>query len=137
MPRTQKVWVYAPPKGAKPSLTDLLKNEVAAKAADLVAKVLKPKHVFPPPQDHQFNYISDIGTKWYRQYFYFYATYTCPGPNVIPPTFEAKFARLEFIGNGQFSLAFMRHTEEWVKLYDSLSLDDCLQAIQNDPWFEL
>ncbi len=30
--------------------------------------------------------------------------------------------------------AFMRHTGQWVRLYDALTVDECLKAIQDDPW---
>jgi hypothetical protein len=29
----------------------------------------------------------------------------------------------------------MRHTGEWVGLYDALSVDEGLKAIGDDPWF--
>jgi hypothetical protein len=29
----------------------------------------------------------------------------------------------------------MRHTGEWVDLYDALSLEESLKVIQDDPWF--
>jgi len=54
----------------------------------------------------------------------------------ISPTFETKFARMEYVGNNRFALSFMRHTEQWIELYDSLSVDECLKAIQDDPWFQ-
>ena len=67
--------------------------------------------------------------------FYFISTYTCPGPNALSPTFESKFARMEYLGNAKFALYFMRHTGEWVGLYDALSVDESMKAIQDDPWF--
>ena len=39
------------------------------------------------------------------------------------------------VGNGKFALSFMRHTGEWVRIYDALTVDECLKAIQDDPWF--
>jgi hypothetical protein len=111
---------------------------VQAKATDLIENVLKPKHVLPPPKDGQFNYIIDIGAKWYRNYFYFVSTYACPGPNALSPTFESKFARMEHLGGGKFALYAMRYTgKEWVGILDALSVDECMQAIQDDPWFVL
>ena len=59
-----------------------------------------------------------------------------PGPNAIAPAFETKFARMEYVGDGKFALSFMRHTEQWVVLYDAVSVDQCLKAIQDDPWFQ-
>ena len=35
----------------------------------------------------------------------------------MAPSFEHKFARLTYIGGGRFSLAAMRHTEEWMEIF--------------------
>ncbi len=134
MARPREPWNIRPAKHHAP-VPAPTKAEVEAKAKDLIEKILKPKHVQPPQEGVQFNYITDIGAKWYRNYFYFFSTYACPGPNALSPTFEAKFARMEYVGNGQFALYFMRHTGEWVGLYDALSVDECMKAIQDDPWF--
>ena len=120
-------------KGA--SVAASIKTEVEAKAKDLIENVLKHKHVLPPKKNEQFNYITDIGAKWHRNYFYFISTYACPVPNALSPTFESQFARMEYIGDGTFALYFMRHTGEWVGIYDALSVDECMKAIQDDPWF--
>jgi len=112
-----------------------LKQEVNQKAGDLIENVLKPKHVQTPPKGHQLNYLVDITTKWLGSKCYFTGVYRSPGPHAISPTFETKFARMEYVGNGQFALSFMRHTGQWVRLYDALSVDECLKAIQDDPWF--
>ena len=122
MAKGRKTWVYVPPKPAKPPVPAALKAEVEAKARELVESVLKPLHVKPPPDDERFNYIVDIGTKWYRSYFYLFATYRCPGPNALSPSFEAKFARLEYTGANRFSLAFMRHTGQWIEVHSDLFL---------------
>ena len=42
---------------------------------------------------------------------------------------------MEFVGDGKFALSFMRHTGQWVRLYDALSVYESLKAIQDDPWF--
>jgi hypothetical protein len=131
----RKAWMIRPARKPTSSLPDTLKAEVEAKASDLIANVLKPKHVLPPPSDERFNYITDIGGKWYRNYFYFFSTYACPGPNALSPTFESKFARMEYIGAAKFALYFMRHTGEWVGIYNALSVDECMKAIQDDSWF--
>jgi len=108
------------------------------KARDLIENVLKPKYVLPPEEDEQFNYIIDIGAKWYRGYFYFHMTYACPGPNALSPTFEWMFARMELLHDGKFALYSMRHTgKEWVGVLDALSVDECMKAIEIDEWFAL
>lgn len=135
MATKRKSWMAQPPKKQKSSLPESLKTEMQTRADQLIADVLNPKHVQPPTEDQAMNYITKIGTKWYRQYFYFVATYACPSPNAISPTFEQKFARMEFVGDAKFALSYMRHTEEWHGLFDGLSVDQCMKAIQDDPWF--
>jgi hypothetical protein len=136
MAKPREPWNIRPSKKTVP-VPASLKAEVEAKAKDLIEKILKPKHVLPPEKGEQVNYITDIGAKWNRNYFYFISTYACPGPNALSPTFESKFARMEYLGMNRFALYFMRHTGEWVGIYDSLSVDECMKAIQEDEWFEL
>ncbi len=128
-----KMWVFSPSKQA--NLPNDVKANVTAKAKDIIDTVLKPKYVKPPAEDKRFNYIVDIYSKWHRNYFYFCAKYACHGPNAISPYFEVKFARLEYVGNNQFNLAYMRHTEKWLELYTELFLVECLKAIRDEPHF--
>lgn len=138
MPKQGYSWVYSPKKLSKPRVPAHVKLMVEKAALELVESVLKPKHIQAPPAPTEFqhNYLADIYTKWYRHYFYFCAKYNCPGLNALFPSFEAKFARMEYVGgNGQFNLAFMRYTGEWVELYQGLSLAECLTAIEGESYF--
>jgi hypothetical protein len=135
MAKRRKMWMIRPVKQNKPTVTASIKTQVEEKAKALIENVLKPKYIQPPPEDQRFNYIIDIGAKWYGNYFYFFSTYACPGPNALSPSFESKFARMEYLGNATFALYFMRHTGEWVGIYDALSVEECMKAIQDDSWF--
>jgi hypothetical protein len=123
------------PPGKEKSLPNRL-DQVRGRneSQELIDNVLKPKHFLPPPREAHFNYISDIGAKWHGKYFYFFSVYACPNAIALSPTFESRFARMESLGGGKFALHFKRH-DEWVRLYDAISLDDCIKAIQDDPWF--
>jgi len=136
MAKQRKAWMVGPAKQPTSSLPGTLKNEVETKAGELIEKTLKPRHVKPPPEGSQFNFITDIKTKWTGSTCYFISIYACPGPNAIAPTFETKFARMEYVGDAKFTLSFMRHTGKWVGLYAGLSVDECMKAIQDDPWFQ-
>ena len=135
MPKQQKRWVYSPKKAAKPKVPDTVKAAVQAKADELVENVLKPQHIQPPPEEPHFNYLVDMYTQWYRNYFYFCGKYHSPGPNAISPSFETKFARLEYAGQNSYHLSYMRHTGQWWELYQNLSLEECLAAVQDEPHF--
>lgn len=138
MPKTatpRKAWVYAPKKPTPPKVPEALKHEVETKANALIESVLKPIHVQPPPEDPQFNYIESLYTKWYHSYFYFCAHYIVAGPHAMMPSFEHKFARLTYLGGARFSLAAARYTGEWIEIFPDLTLDECLDAVRDDPWF--
>ena len=123
-------------RGPKAPLSASVKADLDAKAQKLVA-VLKPRYVKPPRNDERFNYITDVGIKWLGSTLYFGATYACPGPTAISPSFESKFARLEHVGDGRFALSYMRHTDKWFRLFPSLSVDECLDAIDKSWHFQL
>jgi hypothetical protein len=76
-----KRWMFSPPKPAKPTVSETLKAEVEAEARELIDTVLKPQHLKPPPKDQRWNYIIDMGAKWYRGYFYLFSTYACRPPS--------------------------------------------------------
>ncbi|MBN1860652.1 MAG: hypothetical protein JW840_04235 [Candidatus Thermoplasmatota archaeon] len=135
MAKRQKMWGHKTPKQPKPKVPDTIKLDVEAKARELVDTVLKPEHIKAPSGNKPFNYIVDIYTEWYQNYFYFCSKYACPGPNAISPYFEAKFARLEYVGNDRFNLSYMRHTEKWWEIYFDLSLDECIAAIRDESLF--
>ena len=120
---------------AKISVPETIKALVSEQAEEVIESTLKPKFIEPPPTDHDFNYIANIYTKWYRHYFYFCTTYNCPSPDSISPTFESKFARMEYIGNNRFNLSYMRHNEQWLELYRNLLLDECLTLVAEDGYF--
>jgi hypothetical protein len=100
MAKAREPWNIRPAK-KRASVTASLKSEVETKAKDLIEKVLKPKYVQPPQKDEQANYITDIGAKWYRGYFYFFTTFACPSPNALSPTFEWMLARMEPLRDGR------------------------------------
>jgi hypothetical protein len=131
-----KQWGWFPSsQAASPTLDAASKSQVEAMARELIDVELKPTHVKPPPQDARFNYLADITLKWHGSTLFFVAVYACPGPNALAPTFESRFARLKPVPGGRLDLDFMRHTGQWVPLYQGVTLDQCLEAIRNDPWF--
>ena len=53
----------------------------------------------------------------------------------MSPSFDTNFARLEYVGPDKFTLAFMRHTGQWVEIEYGLSLDKCLDDIEKNSIF--
>jgi len=136
--KTPKTWMLPIPSRRKPkaALSEKIKADVDSKGKKLVA-VLKPKYIKPPPENPRFNYIIDVWLKWLGSTLYFGTTYACPGPNAISPSCEVKFARMEHVGGGNFALSYMRHNDKWFRLFPSLTADECLNSIENDPTLQL
>ena len=133
IPGRGRQWTWAP---TKPKVVPMgVKDEVTTLAHQLVERELKPAYVQTPPKKPRWNYIVDIFTKWRGRYFYLIARYVCPGPNAISPFFEVGFARLEYLSNGQFNVAYMRHTGNWWEVRTDMTLANALQAIRNEPIF--
>lgn len=131
MARQRKAWMPSPATKPKSSLPGTVRDEVDTKAGELIETVLKPKHIQPPPEGSQLNCIVDITIKWLGSKCYFISIYRTPSQS----TFETKFARMDFAGNSKFTLSFMRHTGLWIELFTGISVDECMKAIQDDPWF--
>ena len=135
MAKRQKMWVYSPPRPAKPKVPESLKADVQARANELAETVLKPEHIKPPPADEDFNYKVDLYTKWHGSSLYFCARYHSPGPNAISPYFDTRFTRMEYAGGDRFNLAYMRYTRKWHEMYAGLTVDECLAKIREFPHF--
>jgi hypothetical protein len=133
--KPKRTWIYSPKKPTPPQVPDDIKAEVDAKANELVETYLKPMYIKPPPKDQRWNYIIDLFTRWHRSFFYFCSTYACPGPNALSPTFESRFARMEYVGDGKFNLAYMRHTDKWWEVNQGLTAKECLEMIRDGGIF--
>jgi hypothetical protein len=101
----------------------------------LVDLELKPRHIAPPPDHYEFNYIVDITTKWHGRFFYFVSKYASPGPNAISPFFDLPFTRLEYRHNGRFNVAYMRHTGQWWTVYEDLTINGAMETIREQEMF--
>jgi hypothetical protein len=57
-------------------------------------------------------------------------------PNRIADEFEIKFVRLEFLAKDCYSFSYFRHTGQWSLVTTGLSLQDCLDLMQDNPNFQ-
>jgi len=53
----------------------------------------------------------------------------------MSPSFEDKFARLEYVGADLFNLAYKRHTGQWIEIHFDLSLEKCMSEIEEGVHF--
>jgi hypothetical protein len=128
--KSQYVWVFDPKSrpGTKP--TDRLKKEVSDLAEPILAE-WRERYV-KPPRNPSLNYLTTVYTRWRGNYFSFCGTYACPHPDAISPTFDICFARLEYLGQLGFNLAYFRHTGRWWQTRKAISLDAALEEIKRN-----
>lgn len=135
MASRKAMWMLTPPRQSKPRVPEAAKSLVQKRADELVAAFFGPKFIQPAPEETSFNFVSDISTRWQRSFFYFSATFICPNPGAFAPTFQLPFARLEYVGEDRFSLAYMRHTGKWWELYQDQTLDESLDIVREQGHF--
>ena len=132
MATRKKTWVYSPPISTKtkPTVPEEMKQYLQDKGNEIVENVFKPEYLELVSEEHKFNHIVDIYTKWYRNYFYFCVKYQCP-PNSYPSSFENKFVRLEYLGDDKFQYSYMRHTGQWHPTF-KMTIDECLKHVTTE-----
>ena len=92
----------------------------------------------PLEEPQQFNQAVRVESKWRGSYFYLMSHYKCPpGPEYTMEGFEMGIARLAYKSPGAFDLAYFRHTGQWHTVYYDLPLEDCLERVKSDPFFEV
>ena len=53
----------------------------------------------------------------------------------VSPSFESRFARLQYAGDERFNLSYFRHTGQWWEVAQLLSLEKCLARIEEGNIF--
>lgn len=129
------MWIPTPKKNKSSNVPVDLKASVSVKADTFIQNVLIPKYIKVQNIQEDHNYLVKIYSKWYRHYFYFCATYYSPGVNAISDSFETKFARMEYVGNGNFNISYMRHNGLWWEVAQDKNVCDSLTIIQDEGCF--
>ena len=128
------VWVYSPQsrKGGKATAEDKIRIE--AFFQPLIDKF--KSEIPPPPEDKDRNYVTDVYSKWYRNFFYIYEKLKIMGENRIKDEAEIGVVRLKFVRKDTFDLSYFRHTGKWEFIEADLSMEECKEMIEEDPMFQ-
>ncbi len=121
----------------KTTVPEPLKQTLTLKAEQLLREQFRPGLPIQAEaaKEHGFNYVVDVYTLWRGRYFYFCAKYRDPRENATQEYFEARTTRLEYVGAQRFNLAYMRHTGKWMEVFPALSLEECLETIEQVELF--
>lgn len=129
---TKKVWVLSLPKK---TLTEKEK-QVLEKLFEPLISEYKFTFIEAEP-DKKYNYVIDFYSKFYRGFFYLCAKYIAEYKNRIVDEFETKFARVEFVDENKYNLAYYWHTGQWWTSDKNATAEYCLKNIKDNPLFFL
>jgi len=111
-----------------PALSAGEKSSITATCQAFIDTVLKPRFlsaVIPTP----FNYPIDIQGKWHGSKYRFLQRYRSGFEDNRGEEFDAPFVRLDWISRNRFDVQWHRHTGQWFRIHQNLSLNAALDAI--------
>ena len=132
------VWIYDPARAfrqSKKPVPSHIQHELERRAQELIDSTLKPRYIQPPPKKAELNYLVDLYAQGRGPFFYFCSRYCAPEPRALSPFFESRFARLQYVGNDRFNLAYFRHTGQWWEVAQLLPREECLAEIRAGDLF--
>jgi hypothetical protein len=107
------------------------KISVTAACEQLITNFMKPRFL-SEIRPTQFNYPVDILGKWRGAQYRFTQRYRSGFADNLGEEFDAPFARLDWIGRNRFDIQWHRHTGQWFRLYNRLTLVEAIAAIKAD-----
>lgn len=128
-------WVYVGGRaGHKPPQSE--KIAIIGACEKFIAEVIIPRFLPEVRPRVEVNYPVAIYGKWHGNKYRFITRYRSDDPRSSEPEFEAPFARLEYVSRDCFDLSWHRHTGEWLRLFERLTLAEALHRIESEPHFE-
>jgi hypothetical protein len=110
------------------ALSTAEKASIMVTCQAFIDTVLKP-HFLPVITPTQFNYPVDIQGKWHGSKYRFLQRYRSGFDDNLGEEFDAPFVRLDWIGRNRFDVQWHRHTGQWWRVHQNLSLNAALDAI--------
>ncbi len=112
------------------------KAAIAAACERLIADFLKPK-LLPEIRPSQFNYPVDIFGKWHGSKYSFITRYRSGFSDNRGEEFNAPFTRLDHVeeltGEMRFNVMWHRHTGQWWRVHQAVTLAEALHLIETQP----
>ncbi len=134
MKKNQKRWVFGSTKAPNVKPTEQEKQHINEFFEPLI-NAFKKQFVKENP-NKDYNYVTDVYSKWYQNFFYLCEKFKAEHPNRIADEYEAKFVRLKYTGKDQFEFSYFRHTGQWHLVTSGLPLEQCKEMILENPAFQ-
>jgi hypothetical protein len=133
MPRSGG-WVYVGGRaGNKPSSSQ--KTIITAACEAFITSMLMPRFLPTIQPGTDYNYPVAIYGKWHGNKYRFITRYRSDDPHSRAPEFDAPFARIDYVDRDCFDLCWHRHTGEWFRMFQRLTLAEALHMIESMPHF--
>ncbi len=134
----KKVWYFN--SKPNPKMDELTKKRIDERCGRFIESVLKPKFISSSNESSELDVpntiVVDIYFKWWRNFIHFYAKYRDTRPELEAiGTSDLKLARIEYLEEDKYNLAYFRHTGKWWKIFFGISLEECFEAIEDMPHF--
>lgn len=127
-------WKYVGSRfGNKPLPAEKVAITVACE--ELIAEVLQPQFLPEIRPSATFSYPAAIKGKRHGSKHRFLTRYRSGDPAFLAAEFEAPFARLDYVGRDRYDFLWHRHTGEWHRVAEHLSLTAALHRIASEPYF--
>lgn len=128
-------WMYVGGRaGSKPPPAE--KAAITAACERLIAEVLQPRFLPEVRPSARFNYPVAIQGKWHGNKYRFFTRFRSDDPASLAAEFDAPFARLDYVSQDCFDVLWHRHTGEWHRVAERLSLTEALHRIASEPYFQ-
>jgi len=127
--RAQWVWAPAPPRPILPDAAE--KRAVVAACETLIRDVLKPRDL-PDITPANYNYAVDIHGAYAGGRYRFMVRYRSGFEHNRGQEFDSPFARIDRMGPDEFDVHWMRHTGQWWRLRDGLTLAGALREVETN-----
>ena len=132
----KRVWMYVGGRaGNKPPPAE--KAAITLACERLIAAVLRPRFLPVVRPSATFNYPVAMEGKWLGNKYRFFTRYRSDDPTSLAAEFNAPFARLDYVGRNRFDFLWHRHTGEWHRVAEGLSLTEALMPTSSDTVLRL
>jgi hypothetical protein len=125
----RKIWMKTPPRPQKPDAAE--KQAITAACEAFITDVLKPRFL-PEIVPTAWNYPVDIRGAWSGGRYRFFQRYRSGMEENAGEEFDAPFARVDRMAPDNFDIYWMRHTGQWWRLYQGVSLAKALVILETD-----
>ena len=123
-------WYHDPKLAAKRKLTPAIQEKLTAFFEPLLQEYRT--RISETVPDKSSVYLSEVYSKWRQHYFYLGSILKAEFENRRANQFDEVFARIEFVDENIFNVAYKRHNGTWFTLAKSLTLDGVFELIKNE-----